>query len=196
MGALTVASRSIFSRKLVLDEAGLRRGKTLVPWDEVDHYRYDWHDWSHPGDLLVVGRGEVIRIAPVFEQWPVVADRVLRELHGRLRADPYFEPFAIEQDALVHVVSGRLPLAEIERVEIAALGSSVIVVVHARGAGECTEVEASLIANLWLWLVMLAERGVAIDSPLALYLPPVLTRLGDRISSGRHLPKATVVRQG
>ena len=62
MGTLTVVSRGTFSRKLVLDDVGIRRGKTLVPWDEVDHYRYDWNDWSHPGDLLVVGRGEMIRI--------------------------------------------------------------------------------------------------------------------------------------
>jgi len=195
MCALNVVSRGSFSRNLVLDGAGIRRGKTLVAWDQVDHYRYDWHDWSHPGDLVVVSRtGTAIRIAPIFDQWLVVADRVVRELHGRLRADPYFAPFALEQDVLVHVVVGRLPLVEIDHVELVALGSSVIVVVHARGAGEWSETDASQIADLWLWLEMLAERGVAIRSALALYLPPVLTLLGDRIAAGNHLPKATLVR--
>jgi len=195
MCALTVVSRGVFNRNLVLDGVGVRRGKLLVPWDEVDHYRYDWHDWSHPGDLVVVSRTRtVIRIAPIFDQWPVVADRALRELHGRLRADPWFAPFTLEHDALVHVVLGRLPLIEIEHIEIAALGSSIIVVVHARGAGEWSETDASQVANVWRWLEMLAERGVAIRSQLALHLPPVLTLLGDRIAAGRNLPKATVVR--
>ncbi len=196
MCALAVVSRGMFNRNLVLDGVGIRRGKLLVAWDDVDHYRYDWHDWSCPGDLVVVNRTRTaLRIAPTFDQWPVVADRVLRELHERLRADPWFAPFMLEHDALVHVVLGRLPLAEIEHIEITAFGSSIIVVVHTRSAGEWSETDVSQIANVWLWLEMLAERGVAIHSQLALHLPPVLTLLGDQIAARRNLPKATVVRE-
>ena len=195
MCAFTVASRGIFSRSLELDEVGIRRGKTLVAWDEVDYYRYDWHDWSRPGDFVVVSRtGPVIRIAPIFDQWPVVANRVLHELHGRLRADPYFAPFTLEADALVHAVVGRLPLVEIEHVELAAFGSSIIVIVYRRSTGAWSETDASQIADLWLWLELLAERGVVIRASFELHLSSVLIRLGDCIAAERHLPKATVVR--
>jgi hypothetical protein len=198
MCALTVPQRGFFSRELVLDEAGIRRGKKqLVAWDEVDHYRYDWHDWTHPGDLVVVSSTrEVIRIAPFFDQWQNVAEHVLDELHRRLRADPWFEPFMLEGDALVHSVVGRLPLAELEHVELAPVGSSVVVFVHARNGSEWSETDVSQIANLWLWLEMLSERGVAIRSPLALHLPPVLDTLGDWIRAEDRMPRATVVRKG
>lgn len=122
------------------------------------------------------------------------SDRVLHELHGRLRADPYFAPFTLEEDALVHAVVGRLPLVEIEHVELAAYGSSIIVIVYARSTGAWSETDASQVADLWLWLEVLAERGVVIRASFDLHLPPVLTRLGDRIAAERRLPKATVVR--
>jgi hypothetical protein len=69
----------------------------------------------------------------------------------------------------------------------------VIAVVHARGAGEWVSVDASDIADLWLWLELLDERGVAIRSPLPLHLPPRLSVLATRIAGNDRLPRARIV---
>src|SRR4051812_3361618 len=150
--ALEVATRGMFDRNLVLDDAGIRRGRALIGWDDIDHYRYDCHDWTRPGDLVLVTRaGRVVRVAPIFDQWQVVAERVLGELHPRLVRRPYFDPFALDGDALVHRTLGRLPLADIVHLELASIGPALIVDVHAR-AGLWCEIDASIVANLWLWL--------------------------------------------
>jgi len=194
MCALMVATRGMFHRNLTLDDAGVHRGKTLVAWDDIDHYRYDCQDWSRASDFVLVTRSaQLIRISPVFDQWQVVAERILRELHPRLRAGAYFDPFGFDDAALVHRSLGRLPLADLVRLELAFAGSSMVAVVHARDAGEWTQVDTSDIANLWLWLEQLADRGIAIDSPVPLHLPPVLTRLADWIAAERGLPRATVI---
>lgn len=194
MSELLVASRGVFTRNLVLDEQGIRRGGTTIAWDDVHAYYYDWTDWSRPADFIVERTsGAQIRIAPVFDQWELVTERVLRELHGRLRGRARFAPFAFEADALVHRI-GRVPIAELERVELGALGASVAVEVHARGKGVWTELDAGMIANLWLWLEALAERGVVIASALQLWLTPSLAALGDRMAAVNRLPRATVVR--
>lgn len=190
-----ISTRGIFGRRLVLDDIGIRRGSSFLTWDEVDYYLYDWKDWARAGDFLVVSRrGRVRRIAPIFDHWEVAADRLLDELHRRLRAIPYFDPFALDDDTLVHVRAGRLPFADIDRVEVAALGPNVIVVVHARGAGEWATADASQIADLWLWLELLSEKGVTILSSLSLHLPMSRSDLSDRISAAARLPRATVVR--
>ena len=194
MCALMVATRGMFNRNITLDDAGVRRGATLVAWDDIDHYRYDCQDWSRASDFVLVTRSaQLIRISPVFDQGPVVAERILRELHPRLRAEAYFDPFRLDDAALVHRSLGRLPLADFVRLELAFVGSSMVAIVHARDAGEWAQVDTSDIANLWLWLDQLAERGIAIASPVRLHLPPVLTKLADWIAADRVLPRATVI---
>ena len=93
----------------------------------------------------------------------------------------------------IAVALGRLPLADFVRLELAFVGSSMVAIVHARDAGEWAQVDTSDIANLWLWLDQLAERGIAIASPVRLHLPPVLTKLADWIAADRVLPRATVI---
>jgi hypothetical protein len=189
-------SRGLFSRDVVIDDVGLRRGGRRVAWNDVDHYGYDWQDWTRPGDIVVVGRtNEVIRIAPLFDQWLVAAERAFVELHRRLRSTPCFAPFELDGDVLVAWSARRVRLDAVRHVELAALGRSVIAVVETE-AGEWATVDASQIADLWLWLEVLDDHGVPIGSSLPLHLPPVLAGLASRMSAAARLPTAKVVRHG
>lgn len=91
-------------------------------------------------------------------------------------------------------------MADVDHVELGAIGREVIVAVHVRDAGEWARADASEIADLWLWLEVLAESDVTILSPLPLYLPPALSVLVDRIAEATRarqtdrLPRAMVVR--
>jgi hypothetical protein len=194
MGEFTVVSRGMFSRSVTIDEVGVRRGRRLIAWSDVEHYRYDWQDWSRPGDFLLISRdGQLLRIAPIFDHWQIVAERLLGELHPRLVDEGLFHPFALEADALVHRSAGRLLYADIVHVEVASIGASVLVVVQAR-SGEWTKLDIVDIANPWLWLDQLAKRDIALMSMLPLHLPPVLSELTTWSAGDHGLPKATMLR--
>lgn len=191
-----IASRGMFNRRVVIDDLGVHRGKVILAWEDVDHYVYDWQDWQYPGEIILVGRRRrTIRISPSFADWHRAAERVFGELHPRLRQRPFFDPFTLEDDALVHRVSGRLPLPEIDHVEIASIGPDVVIVVHARGGGEWIHVDAPFIADLWLLLEILDERGIAVRSSLDLFLPPVLSRLAERAAVEDRLPPVWITRR-
>ncbi len=167
-----------------------------MAWVEIDYYLYDWHDWSRPGDLLLVSkRGRLLRIKPTFDHWQVTAERVVSELHPRLRSSPWFAPFTLEDDALVHPSAGRLSLADLEQIELAALGREIMVYVHARGGIEWAAVEASQLADFWLWLEMLNEREVMLRSGVLVHLPSSLSALERAFARGLNLPSARVIRQ-
>jgi hypothetical protein len=190
---VNIQQRGMFTRDVTLDIAGIRRGKTVISWSALDHYRYDWQDWSRPGDFVAVGTNDkTIRIAPVASQWVEAADAFIRGAHAHLRQDPFFEPFTMHEGQLGF--AGRaLRLVEIEHVEIAAFGSDVLVIVHERNAEEWARCEPVQIANFWLWLVTLVERDVSIRSTLPLHLPPALARIGELVAMESRMPTARLV---
>ncbi len=192
MQPLVFRSRGLLGREVTLDIAGIRRGKTVVLWDDLDLYRYEWLDWSRPGDLVAVGRaGNWIRLAPFAERWPEVSERFLGEAHVRLR-DAYVHPFAFTDDALT--CAGRsLALGAVEHVEIAAIGRDVIVIVHERNAGEWVQCDVAQIACFWRWIEMLVEREVTIRSVLDFYLPPALAHIQAAVARDERVPKARLV---
>jgi hypothetical protein len=197
---LEIVSRGMFGRTIFIDDFGVRRGRVILAWDDVDHYVHEWLDWRSPAEIVLVGRRRrMIRVAPNFAVWHRAAGKIFAELHPRLRPQPFFDPFVVEGDVLVQAASGRLPLAEIEHVEIASIGQNVVLVVHARGAGEWIQMDVALIANLWLFLELLADRGVALRTSLDLFLPSSLSDLAERIAveddrRGGRVPGARLVR--
>lgn len=192
MSRLAITSRGVFSRDVVLDIAGIRRGRTVILWENLDHYRYDWQDWSRPGDIIAVGAArKTIRIAPFAAQWLEAAEYFLVQAHARLRADPYFEPFALENAALVFG-GRRLAIEEIRHVELASVGRDVIVVVHTREGGEWASCDVLQIASFWLFIDMLVEAGVTIRSTLPLHAPPVMAHVAEMVALDERLPRARI----
>jgi hypothetical protein len=183
--SLAFPSRGFFGREVTIDIAGIRRGRRVVLWDDLDHYAYDWQDWTRPGDIIAVSRnGGWIRIAPFFEQWAIVAENFFREAHPRLRAKPHFHPFAFVGDALT-CGDRRVLLGDIAHVEIAAIGRDVMVVVHERNVGEWMQADVPQIASFWLWIEELAARGVTIRSTLPMHLPNIPVTRDENIPNAR-----------
>ena len=192
---LEIASRGMFSRNLVVDAAGVQLGKKRLAWTEVDHYRYDLQDWRRRGDFeLTTAANRVVRLEPIFDHWPLLAEYVLDALHPRLRADPYFHPFDLAADGLGHVGLGRVAYADLDHVELAAVGTGVVVFVHTRAKKEWVRAELRDIANLWLWLEALIARGVSVRSELDFHLPPSLSPLAAHLALAGRLPAAKLVR--
>ena len=79
-------------------------------------------------------------------------------------------------------------------IEVASVGTSVIVSVEARG-GEWVKHDIVDIANPWLWLDQLAKRNNPMVSMLPLHLPPVLSELTTWSAGDHGLPKATMLRR-
>lgn len=181
----------MFSRDVIIDIAGIRRGRTVIRWENLDHYRYDWQDWTRPGDIIAVGATGKIRIAPFAAQWLEAAELFLVEAHARLRADPFFEPFELADGALVFG-GRRLAVEAIHHVELASLGPDVIVVVHAREGGEWAKCDVLRIASFWLFIEMLVEAGVTICSKLPLHTPPVLAHVAEMVALEVRLPRARI----
>lgn len=192
MEALTIATRGLFGRMLRIDEAGATRGKRHIAWSDVDHYRYEWHDWTRPGDLILVPvRGRVFRVEPIFDHWAIAIERLLDVLHPRSHPTRYVAPFTLTDDAL-GLGAERLDYRDIAQIELAPLGREVIAVVHARRREAWAEVALGDVANVWLWLELLVARGVAITSNLEQFLPRA--QLAARLAEARSLPRAELVR--
>lgn len=193
---MELASRGMFGRRLYLDELGVRSGRTLLAWDAIEHYIYDWSDLSLRADVILVSKSHrSLRLSPIFDHWEVCVDRVIAKLHPRLALDPWFGAFTVEADALVHERAGRLPFAEIQTVTVDAIGDSAVVVVAARAGIEWMVSHVDQIPNVWLWLDVLASHGVPVRTLIALDLPPMLSALEARLRHHAALPAATLVRR-
>ena len=155
----------------------------------------DLDDWRKRGDfILVANSGANLTLSPIFNHWSLAAEHVLGALHPRLRGEPYYAPFAIESGGLTHPGLAPLPLTDIDHVELAAIGYTVAVFVHARGDREWARAGIGDIANVWLFLEALMEHGVGVRSELELHLPPPMFPLVAHMAAAKRLPVAKFVR--
>ncbi len=196
---LEIASKGMFTRNVTMDAAGIRRGGLHLAWDDVDHYFYDLDDWRKRGDFILVAKsgksgksGKNLVVEPIFDHWSLAAEHILAALHPRLRAEPYYAPFAITGDVLERGGT-RIALADIARVELAAVGYNVGLFVHPRAGREWERTGFAEVANLWLFLEDLVAHGVAVRTELDFHLPPPLFPLVAHMAAAPSLPAARLV---
>jgi len=192
--ALELLPRSILRKPVLLDDRGLTLGKKHIAWDDVEFYTYVIDDGLIVGDIYVISKSDAFaRIDRRYHTWQLAADRILGELHPRLRADPDFFPFRLDADGLHHVVAGNLPLAEIERVELVH-GPSIAVV--QRGIKrDWTRDALETVHDSVLFLEELVARGVAVTASISIWLPPSSQGLADALAREANLPSARLVRR-
>lgn len=197
---LEIASKGMFTRNVSMDAAGIRRGGLHLAWDDVDHYFYDLDDWRKRGDFILVAKdgkpGKNLVVEPIFDHWALAADHILAALHPRLRAEPYYAPFAIAgggPEAHLERDGTRIALADIARVELAAVGYGVGLFVRPRAGREWARTGFAEVANLWLFLEDLVAHGVAVRSELDFHLPPPLFPLVAHMAAPPPLPVARLV---
>jgi hypothetical protein len=188
---------TMFRRPLVLDGRGLRHGKQQISWDDVEFYTYRWEDGRLAGDIYVVARDDTwLRIDHRYYYWREAADRILAELHPRLRAAPDYHPFRLGDGELRHAAYGVLPLSEIEHVEIAHVGDGPGLVVTKRGqADDWSEDSLETVHDVVLLLEDLLARGVAIRATVPLWLPPSVRQISEGFTAEVTLPRAEIVRR-
>lgn len=188
---------TLFRRPLILDANGLRLGDKQIAWDEVEFYTYRWEDGYVAGVIYVVARDDTwIRIDNRFYYWREGADRILAELHPRLRADPDYHPFRLTDTALHHVAFGALAFTEIDRVEIAHIGDGPGIAVINRGAAADWSTDPlEAVHDLVLLLEDLIARGVAVRASVPLWLPPSVSQISEGFTSEVTLPRAEIVRR-
>jgi hypothetical protein len=187
---------TLFRRPLVLDERGLRIGKKQIAWDDVEFYTYTWEDGFIAGDIYVVARDDRwMRIDNRFYCWRQAADRILAELHPRLRAAPDYHPFRLSATEVRHARSGALPLADIDRVEIAPGSDGPTFEVFTRSSREWSIDGLETIHNVVLLLEDFVARGIAVRAEVPLWLPPSVGRIADEVARPVTLPQAEIVRR-
>jgi hypothetical protein len=188
---------TLFRRPLILDGRGLRLGDKQIAWDDVEFYTYRWEDGYVAGVIYVVARDDTwLRIDNRYYYWREAADRVLAELHPRLRTDPDYHPFRLTATALHHVAFGALALAEIDRVEIAHVGDGPgVVVVKRGGASDWSTDPLEAVHDLVLLLEDLIARGVAVRASVPLWLPPSVRQIAEGFAAEVTLPRAEIVRR-
>lgn len=187
---------TLLRRPLVLDERGLRLGKKLIAWDDVEFYTYTWEDGFIAGDIYVVARDDRwMRIDNRFYYWRQAADRILAELHPRLRANPDYHPFRLSATELRHARSGALPLTAIDRVEIAPSSDGPSLGVFDRSSKAWSIDGLETIHNVVLLLEDLIARGIAVRAAVALWLPPSVGQIADEVAAPVTLPQAEIVRR-
>lgn len=208
---------TLFRRTLVLDDRGLHLGRKHIAWDDVAFYTYTWEDGVLAGDIYIIARDDRwLRIDDRYHYWRQAADRILAELHPRLRADPDFYPFELTAGELRHARFGALALGEIDRVEIAPSPDGPGLVVHDRrtaGGGDPDGVgggagAARRASQRWwsidaldkvhspvLLLDCLAARGVAVGATVPLWLPPSAGGLAEQVAGKGELPAAHLVQR-
>lgn len=187
---------TLFRRPLVLDERGLRIGKKQIAWDDVEFYTYTWEDGFIAGDIYVVTRDDRwMRIDNRFYYWRQAADRILGELHPRLRANPDYHPFRLSATELHHARSGALPLTDIDRVEIAPASDGPSFGVFTRSSKEWSIDGLETIHSVVLLLEDLVARGIAVRAEVPLWLPPSVGPIADEIARPVTLPQAEIVRR-
>jgi len=175
----------------------LRLGDKQIAWDDVEFYTYRWEDGYVAGVIYVVARDDTwIRIDNRYYYWREAADRILAELHPRLRADPDYHPFRVTDTALHHAAFGALPFAEIERVEIAHVGDGPGIAVIKRGSTSDWSTDAiETVHDVVLLLEDLIARGVAVRASVPLWLPPSVRQIADGFAAEITLPRAEIVRR-
>jgi hypothetical protein len=187
---------TLFRRPLVLDGRGLRLGKKQIAWDDVEFYTYTWEDGFIAGDIFVVARDDRwMRIDHRFYDWRQAADRILGELHPRLRANPDYHPFRLSATELRHARSGALPLADIDRVEIAPGSDGPTFGVLDRGSKAWSLDGLETIHNVVLLLEDFVARGIAVRAAVPLWLPPSVGPIADEVAKPVALPLAEIVRR-
>ena len=188
---------TLFRRPLILDELGLRIGKKRIAWDDVDFYTYSWEDGFLAGDMFIVTRDDRwMRIDDRYYYWRQAADRILAELHPRLRADPDHHPFELAGSELRHVRAGSLAVGDIDRVEIAPGPDGPALAVHTRHAPEAWSLDGlGKVHSVVLLLDTLVARGVAIRAAVPLWLPPSAGSLAEDVCGQVDLPPAQLLRR-
>ena len=188
---------TLFRRPLVLDDLGLRLGKKRIAWDDVDFYTYTWEDGFLAGDMFIVTRDDRwMRIDDRYYYWRQAADRILAELHPRLRADPDHHPFQLTATELRHLRAGSLPLADIDRVEIApGPDGPALAVYHRRSPIPWSLDGLDKVHSVVLLLDTLVARDIAIRAAVPLWLPPSAGALADDVFAQIDLPTAHLLRR-
>ena len=191
---LELVPRSVLRKPLVLDDRGITLGKKHIAWDDVEFYTYSIDDGLIIGDIYVISKTDAFaRIDRRYHTWQLAADRILAELHPRLRGDPDYFPFRLSDGELHHVVAGTIPLDDIERVDIVH-GPSLAIV--QRGVRRDWTIDAlETVHDSVLFLEDLAARGVAVTSSISLWLPPSTQGLSEILARAAVLPSARVVRR-
>ncbi len=191
---LELLPRSILRKPLVLDDRGLTLGKKHIAWDDVEFYTYCIDDGLIVGDIYVISKSDhFARIDNRYHTWQLAAERIIAELHPRLRADPDYFPFRLTEDELHHVVAGTISLAEIERVEIVH-GPSIAIA--ARGVRRDWTIDAmETVHDSVMFLEALVARGIAVTSSISIWLPPCTQGLADALALEANLPSARLVRR-
>jgi len=188
---------TLFRRPMILSARGMTLGERTLAWDDVAFYTYRWEDGFVDGEIYVVTRDDAwMKLDNRYYYWRQAADRVLAELHPRLRASPDYHPFRLTDAELGHAGVGSLALAEIERVEIASFGGSPRIAVIARGLRRdwsADDIEG--VHDVVLLLEDLVRRGVAVQATTPLWLPPSVSDVAATLTSGVELPRAEIVRR-
>jgi len=188
---------TLFRRSMMLDGRGLTLGDVHIAWDDVEFYTYRWDNGQVAGDIYVVARDDRwLRVDHRYYYWRQAADRILAELHPRLRAAPDYHPFRLTDTELRHAAFGTLPLTEIDRVEIAHVGGGPGLAVIARGSADDWSADGlETIHDVVLFLEDLIAHGVAVRPSMPLWLPPSARQISEGFASEVTLPQARLIRR-
>ena len=174
-GACAWLTMALARRRLVVDDRGITVrglfGTRHVAWREIAHYHY----WSQH---LLKG-GALTRL---------LMRRPHRQVtHERLS----LVPFSLGDTDLVHRTKGRLPLADIERVDV--VGATISVVRRGKRLAWVSESMARVKNGMFL-VEKLAERGIVVSANPLLFVPAgVLEKVRAAASRQAALPEARLV---
>ena len=137
-----------------------------------------------------------MRIDDRYYYWRQAADRILAELHPRLRANPDLHPFQLTATDLRHVRFGTLALADIDRVEIApSPDGAALALYDRRSPGPWSLDSLDKVHSVVLLLDELVARGVALRALAPLWLPPSAGQLAEDVAGQADLPQAQLIRR-
>jgi hypothetical protein len=179
-------------RRIRIDDVGVAIGRDRLAWAAVAYYLY-----SDGLMLYTKGGRHYFLISTNYDRWEEACERVLAELHRRFTVKGRFEPFAfVEQELWFlrdHEMQDvtRAPLARIERVVIAK-GPSIEV--WMRDAPIPWVAELAHVQNGLLFLDLLIERGIRVESNAPLWVPPTVRHLATVASAAVGLPRAKLRR--
>lgn len=210
-GACAWPTVALARRRLVVDDRGFTVrglfGTRHVAWREIAHYQY-WSQHLLKGGALtrwlmrrphrrvtherlsIVPYGvPPIHVDPRYANLGGALDALFGELHARLK--PEFLPFALTDTELVHRTKGRLPLADLERVDV--VGATISVIRRGKRLAWVSESMAR-VKNVMLLVEKLAERGIVVSANPLLFVPAgVLEKVRAAASRQAALPQARLV---
>ena len=210
-GVSTWLMFALARRRLVVDEGGFTVrglfGTREVAWREVAHYHYWSQHLLKAGALTrflmrrphrrvtherlsVMPYGKPpIHVDPRYANVAGVLDALFAQLHARVK--PEFVPFALTDTELVHRTKGRLPLADIERVDV--VGATISVIRRGKRLAWVSESMARVKNGMFL-VEKLAERGIVVSANPLLFVPAgVLEKVRAAASRQAALPQARLV---